>query len=473
VLEDALERLQNGQLSITPALVTVLLEAVDELRNLVASAAAGDEEPSPVTLRLSAFLVKQPDERALAARSTEPTLPPLPAHSLRVDVDKLDRMMGLLGELTVARGRMGTLLERRGEASWQELADAHRDSDRLVMDLQEQIMKVRMVSVWPSFRRHARTVRDLALSFGKQARLVAEGDDVEIDLAAIERIRDPLVHMIRNAIDHGLEQPEVRARLGKDPVGTIRLKARYDAGRVLIELSDDGGGLDRARLRERARQTRPSHVVDAMSDQALCQLIFEAGFSTAETVTELSGRGVGMDVVRRAVESLRGTISIDSREGEGTTLTLTLPLTLAIIEGFSVRLADQVYVLPLESVTECLELPPAHRAQARAEGVLSLRGEPLPYLSLREHFGLGGVAAARESVVVVRHGSGLAGLAVDALLGEGQAVIKPLPRGLQGVRGVSGASVLGNGRVALILDVPALLSTVAAPRDAESSVVSP
>jgi two-component system chemotaxis sensor kinase CheA len=265
--------------------------------------------------------------------------------------------------------------------------------------------------------------------------------------------------MVRNAIDHGIEAPAVRRERGKDPTGRITLRARHEAGSIVMALSDDGAGLDRDRILARARQRGLVGDGEQPTDRQIFELIFEPGFSTADTVTELSGRGVGMDVVRRNVEAIHGSISIDSRTGEGTTLTLRLPLTLAIIEGFAVGTAGETYIIPLDSVRECLELP-ADAERDTLSGVLSVRGEPLPYVRLRGLFALGTDAAPRESVVIVQQAAGRFGLVVDSLLGNTQAVVKPLDRTLRATPGISCSTVLGNGRVALILDVPGLMHQV-------------
>ncbi len=362
------------------------------------------------------------DQRADAATT---------ARTLRIGVDKLNRMLDLVGEIAIARATADT-----------------EKLDQLHAQLQELIMRARMVPVGPLFRRYARTVRDLAAAHGKNVRLVTVGDDVEVDTSAVEALRDPLAHMIRNAIDHGIEPSARRVAMGKPPVGTITLEARHDAGSIIVRVSDDGAGLDN-------------------SIMANPDVIFESGFSTASEVTDMSGRGIGMDVVRRAVESLRGTISIASREGEGTTFTIRLPLTLAMIDGFSVSAGDETYVVPMESVVECVEIPgrpgfsPAgdeSRAEARpTTGVLLLRNEIVPFVRLRNLFGLMGEAPARENVLVVQHDGVKAGLAVDALHGAAQTVIKPLGDYFDEVPGIAGSSILGNGRVALVLDVPELL----------------
>jgi two-component system chemotaxis sensor kinase CheA len=297
----------------------------------------------------------------------------------------------------------------------------------------------------------------VASAEGKRIRLLIEGGDVEVDTSVVEHIRDPLTHMVRNALDHGIEPPEVRRERGKDPVGRVTLRARHEGSSIAIEVSDDGGGIDRARVAERAQELGFLAEGSALGDEELQRLIFEPGFSTSRRVTEISGRGVGMDVVRRNVEALRGSVSVASEAGKGTTITLRLPLTLAIIQGFRVRVGDEIYILPLDAVVECVELPGEERALGAGTGVLALRGKPLPYLRLRRHLRVQGPPPARENVVVIRHGSAVAGVAVDVLLGESQTVVKPLGRMFQGIPGVSGSSIMGDGRVALILDVAGLL----------------
>jgi two-component system chemotaxis sensor kinase CheA len=384
---------------IDAGVIAALLAGVDTFRRLMdgGSLTSADRE-----------LIKQEHLGTVAPRT------------LRVGVDKLNRMLDLVGEITVARAT----------------ADAEK-LDQLHAQLQELIMRARMVPVGPLFRRYARTVRDLAATHGKNARLAIIGDDVEVDTAAVEMLRDPLAHMIRNAIDHGIETSAERIARGKAPVGRITLEARHDAGSIVVRVSDDGKGLD-------------------ASIMANPDVIFESGFSTVSEVTDLSGRGIGMDVVRRAVESLRGTIAIASTEGEGTTFTIRLPLTLAMIDGFSVSAGDETYVVPMESVVECVELPRTAKRELQTSVIL-LRDEIVPVVRLRSLFHLGGAAPARENVLVVHHDGMKAGLAVDALHGAAQTVIKPLGNYFDDVPGITGSSILGNGRVALVLDVPELL----------------
>jgi two-component system chemotaxis sensor kinase CheA len=342
-----------------------------------------------------------------------------------------------------------------GSAATYDALETHRDTDRLFLDLQEQIMEARLVPLGPIFRRYQRTVRDLGVTLGKEVALVVEGDEVEVDMTVVEHMRDPLTHMIRNALDHGIEHPEVRALAGKDACGVITLRARRESGSILIQIEDDGGGLDRDRIRQVA--TSRGFDVSRLRDADLTSLIFAPGFSTAEAVTDLSGRGVGMEVVRRNVDLLRGTITVESEPHRGTTVSIRVPLTLAIIDGFQVGAGDQTYVVPLDAIVECMELPTSARHHGSADGVLNVRGQAVPLLHLGALFGGTSAGARRENVVVVKHDDRLAGLAVDALLGQSQTVVKPLSKMFRGLSGIAGSTILGSGRVALILDVPALL----------------
>lgn len=480
VLEDLLERVRSRTLAVTGDLVSLLLGSVDVLRQLLSDAARGLDGMSPSQRsflgRLSSALGNKisraaPPEEARTERAREegpeesraeksveiPGLNLL-TRTLRVDLDRLDQMLDLVGEIAVSRGRLRQLLEQRRTADLEEALEVHQEADRLDMDLQELVMKIRMIPVGPTFHHFARTVRDLARALNKQVRFVTEGEDVEVDMTVIERIRDPLTHMIRNAVDHGIEAPEVRESAGKDPCGCIRLRAFHDTGSIVIQIVDDGSGLDRTRLLERARTKGLVEPTEELSSVAVDQLIFEPGISTSDAVTELSGRGVGMDVVRREVEALRGTIEVETAAGRGTTITLRLPLTLAIIDGFVVKASHESYVIPVEAVIECIDLPAEERGTGLS-GLINLRGSPLPYLRLRELFNLPGEAAPRENVVVVRNETSQAGLVVDALLGGSQIVIKPLGRLFRGLPGVAGSAIVGDGRVALILDVPRLVRT--------------
>jgi two-component system chemotaxis sensor kinase CheA len=475
-LEDVLDRIRSGSLALSTTIATVLLEAVDGLRELATAAIAGHDglrrDHLDLIERLEATAERADDATPLVAPATVPESDDRRAsigrrwadlegafsrsQTLRVDIDKLDRMLNLTGEIAVARERLGDLLDRCARSPEIEaVVEAHRAADRLFLDLQEEVMKIRMVPLGPTFRQFFRTVRDVANAGRKQAQLELSGEDVDVDTNVIEHLRDPLTHLVRNAVDHGIESPEVRTAVGKDPAGRVRLQARHEGGSIVIQVQDAGAGLDRARIIARARAHGDHRDLESMADGELFRLILEPGFSTAERVTEYSGRGVGMDVVRRNVERLRGSINVDGKPGAGTTITLRLPLTLAIIRGFSVGVGDDVYVVPLDAEVECLEFP---RTAGRAgRGVLSLRGRPLPYLRLRDHFRCAGEAPERENVLVLRYYDQQVCLVVDRLLGESQTVIKPLGRALGEVPGLSGSAILGSGRVALILEVDTLL----------------
>jgi len=323
-----------------------------------------------------------------------------------------------------------------------------------VEEIRDNAMSLRMVQIGETFNRFRRIVRDVAQELGKAIDLRILGGDTELDKAIVERLSDPLMHLVRNAIDHGIEPLALRRARGKAEAGTLTLQARHEAGSIIIEVGDDGGGLDRERILAKAMACGLVQDPAGLSAQEITNLIFEPGFSTAETVSNLSGRGVGMDVVRRNLEELRGTIEVESEEGRGTTLRLRLPLTLAIIDGFRVEVAGASYVVPLDVVIECLDLAPF--LESEANHLINLRGEVLPFLRLREVFQLPGANPPRERVVVIQHGELRAGIVVDRLLGEFQTVIKPLGRLFQRARGLGGSTILASGEVALILDVAQL-----------------
>jgi two-component system chemotaxis sensor kinase CheA len=475
-LEDLLDRIRTHRLRFSPDIADVLLTSQDIMRKFAGQAASGKDSATPQSKNLLQKIQrlvevsparnrkkKQPPKpqaaEAPAAPLSEETsaeMAPVAASTLRVDVQKLDRLLDLTGEIAIARGRTTRLIEQKEQFSIEDLAEAHSVETALQAELQELVMKVRMVPVGPVFRQYLRIVRGLAKELGKDVGLEIEGGDVEVDTSVVEHLRDPLLHMIRNAMDHGIELPEQRRQAGKPPAGTIVLRARHEAGGISVEVQDDGVGLDREKILEAARKRGINADPAAMTDHEVCQLVFESGVSTTDQVSNLSGRGVGMDVVRRNVQSLRGSVSISGRPGIGTTVHLRFPLTLAIIDGFAVEVGGNTYVIPLDRVIECVELPKEEQA-AGGSGVISLRGEPLPYLDLGQHFGCSGPRGGRRSLIVVRGESQRAGLAVDELHGETQTVIKPLGKIFEGLRWALGSAILGTGRVALILDVPNLL----------------
>jgi len=476
VMEDLLEAVRKHELAISRELISLLLQAVDALRVLIPAAAQGNDQLSPAQLELKRIManraagqdapvhtdVDRSDERS-SPKAVPGSALPFNARNrtLRVDIEKLDHMLSLTGEIAIAQGQLRRMIDELKTDSGRKLLEAQRQIESLQKDLQEQVMGVRLVPVGPLFQQFARSVRDMSQSHEKLARLEIVGADVEVDTRVLEHLKDPLLHMIRNAVDHGIESPQARRAKGKKPSGLLRLTAFHKAGNILIQLSDDGAGFNRQRIFARARSLNLLPEGEKISDPDLLNLVFKAGFSTAEEVTDLSGRGVGMDVVRRNIELLRGTIDIQSIEDQGTTITIRLPLTLAIIDGFSVIANNETYVIPLEMISECLELP-ADQISREKVGVINLRGEPLPYVRLREVFGAPEHLPVREQIVVLHREGGQAGIAVEKLVGECQAIIKPLNRIFREVPGVSGSTILDSGRVALILDVSTLLRDVIA-----------
>ncbi len=478
VFEELLQRFRNRTMPVTQERITLLLHAIDALRQMIPEAIAGAQElqaahvnllqqlaaGNPITARQSPALAasnRQPESRRLFGRRQEDVQAWIErTDTVRVDTGKLDLMLNLAGEIAVAHGRLRQVL---GHAARQnpEPVEAHAQLERLSLELQEQILKVRMVPVGPIFRQYLRTIRDLAQAGGKVARLSLQGEDVEIDLSMAEHLKDPLTHMIRNALDHGIEAPEVRRAQGKDPSGLITLKASHQGASIVIQVIDDGAGLNRERIIDRVRALGAAGDPSSLPDHELYQYIFEPGFTTAEKVTDLSGRGVGMDVVKRHIDALHGAISVDSRHGQGTTITVRLPLTLAIIEGFAVGVGSESYILPLHCVRECLAMPNEKPDNDDACGVINLRGSPVPYLRLRHWYALPGTRPVRESVVIIEENGTQAGLAVDQLYGPHQTVIKPLGAHLKNIPGIAGSAILGSGRVALIVDIGMLLRAVA------------
>lgn len=456
VMEELLDGMREGRLEANVAHVSQLLDAVDALRDIAVRSVNGNgalsEPQESLLLLLTVWASNGRDAGATAPAIPESGGPgqshrsARPSRTLRVGIDKLDRMLNLAGEIATVRGTVRQLVEQNGRD--EKTVDAVRELDRLSFDLQEAIMNVRLVPVGPALRHFHRVVRDLAASQEKRVMLVLEGEDVEVDTTVIEQLKDPITHMIRNAVDHGIEASALRAERGKNPVGTIRIAAAHGSGGIVVRFSDDGAGLNDLAIAERARGLGLDP--DRMSSQELWDLTLRPGFSTAGTVTDLSGRGVGMDVVRRNVDALRGTLSLHSKPGLGTSVDIRLPLTVAVIEGFAVGVGDETYVIPIDAIIECTEMPSGN---SDATGVIDLRGEPLPFLRIQQIFGLASSTHARENVVVVEGGRGRAGIVVDALFGSSQVVMKPMGRFLRQIPGVAGSSILANGRVALILDV--------------------
>ncbi len=378
------------------------------------------------------------------------------ANLIRVDADKLDELINLVGELIIA-GAGTNLIARR--ANMADLMESTATLSRLVEDVRDSALALRMVQIGGTFNRFQRVVRDVSKELGKDIELVIGGAETELDKTVVEKIGDPLTHLVRNSMDHGIEAAELRVARGKPAKGTLKLNAYHDAGSIVIEVIDDGGGLNKDKILSKAIERGLVTEGANLSDKEIYNLIFEAGFSTADSVSNLSGRGVGMDVVRRNIHALRGTVDLDSVEGQGSTVRIRLPLTLAIIDGFMVGVGNAAYVIPLDMVVECIELN-AWAGGAEDGQYLNLRGEVLPYRRLRDHFDMKDASVQRENVVVVRYGEHKAGLVVDKLMGEFQTVIKPLGKLFKSEKSIGGFTILGSGEVALIVDVPGLMGQI-------------
>jgi two-component system, chemotaxis family, sensor kinase CheA len=373
--------------------------------------------------------------------------------SVRVGTDKLDTLVDLVGELVTVQARLS---QKAGTGHDSDLLNIAEEVERLTGELRDNTMGIRMVPIGATFSKFKRLVRDLSSELGKEVLLTTDGSETELDKTVIERLNDPLVHIIRNGIDHGIEPAETRAAAGKSPQGTVHLSAVHSGAHVLIKISDDGKGLDPDLIRAKAVEKGLITADAELSQGEIFSQIFTPGFSTAKEVTDVSGRGVGMDVVKRSVEALRGSIEIDSKKGAGTTIILKLPLTLAIIDGLLVKIGEIYFVMPLSSVEECVELIRDEAMYRNGRHVMKVRGEIVPYVPLRELFSINGARPAIEQIVITELESHRIGFVVDEIIGQHQTVIKNLGKAYRDAKCFSGATILADGTVALILDVQGL-----------------
>jgi len=381
------------------------------------------------------------------------------ASSIRVGVEKVDQLINLVGELVITQAMLAQTASRVDPVLYESLMNGLATLERNTRDLQESVMSIRMMPISFVFSRFPRVVRDLAAKLSKQVELKTVGEGTELDKGLIEKIADPLNHLVRNSLDHGIETPDKRVAAGKDPKGTITLRAFHQGGNIIVEVADDGAGLSRARILAKARE-RGLAVSDDMPDQDVWQMIFEAGFSTADVVTDVSGRGVGMDVVRRNIHGMGGSIEISSLLGSGTCISIRLPLTLAILDGMSVGVGKEIFIIPLTYIIESLQPAPGDIKTISGQGrVVQVRGEYLPVVALHEKFNLkSNVADMDKGIMVILESEGAkTALFVDELVGQHQVVIKSLETNYRKAQGISGATIMGDGKVALILDVGALV----------------
>ena len=426
-----------------PASASTLVSATD-----VASAASS---PATVAAAASAASGAKSDKAAVAA--------PAESSTLRVSVEKVDQLINLVGELVITQAMLAQNGKAIDTALYQQLAKGLADLERNTRDLQEAVMSIRMIPMSLVFNRFPRMLRDLAAKLGKKVEMVQMGESTELDKGLVEKITDPLTHLVRNSCDHGIEMPAERLARGKSEHGTITLRASHQGGSIVIEVRDDGKGLNRGKLIAKARE-RGIEAPDTMPDADVWSLIFAPGFSTAEVVTDVSGRGVGMDVVKKNITALGGTVEIDSAEGYGMTVRVRLPLTLAIMDGMSVGVGEEVYILPLNSVVESFQVQPGHVKTIGGSGrVVEVRDEYMPVLDLERLFNVPRFDFEQSSniMVVIEAEGGRVALLVDSLLGQQQVVVKNLESNYRKVDDVSGATIMGDGRVALILDVGALV----------------
>lgn len=436
-----------------------------EIREVQAPNPAG--EPAPVLVQAPGSASSAPAAATVAANAPAAAAAAQEAEtSIRVSVDKVDALINLVGELVITQAMLKQISGGIDPAHAEQLFAGLDLLERNTRDLQEAVIGVRMLPVDAVFRRFPRLVRDLSTRLGKQVRLRTVGESTELDKGLIEKIADPLVHLVRNSIDHGLELPEVRRAAGKDETGTITLAASHQGGHIVVEVSDDGRGLNRGKILEKARE-RGIAVPDNPTDAQVWDLVFAPGFSTAEEITDLSGRGVGMDVVRRNIQGLGGEVQLESNAGHGTRVLIRLPLTLAILDGMTVCVAGETVILPLAHVLEALQPRPDEvRTMGVTGRVLRVRGEYLPIVSLGDAYGYGRTAQGDPLVVVVEAEGQKIALEVDELVGQQQVVVKNIENNYRRIAGISGATILGDGRVALIVDVGGLVRSLKVPQAA-------
>ena len=442
------------QLSGEPARVGEILVRCGTLTAQELDAALNTQADSPAK-PIGTILVEQgsvqPEvvEAALTKQKQLKESGAAESRSIRIEADKLDQLINLVGELIIAGAGVNLIARRTQNA---ELQESTSKLSTLVQEVRDSALQLRMVKIAATFNRFQRVVHDVSREIGKDIGLVVRGEETELDKTVVEKIGDPLMHLVRNSMDHGIESAEVRAARGKPAKGSVTLEAYHESGAIVIAVSDDGGGLKRDKILAKAIERGLVEAGHALTDAEIYGLIFEPGFSTADQITNLSGRGVGLDVVKRNITALRGSVSVSSEEGVGTTVTVRLPLTLAIIDGFLVEVGKSVFAIPLDMIEECV----AYAAEP-GHDYTNLRGQVLPFIRLRELFEVEGTPTRRENIVVLKHAGQKAGLVVDTLLGEFQTVIKPLSAMFSQADCISGSTILGSGEVALILDVPALV----------------
>lgn len=453
-----LDDLDSDEDRLGDILINIGVLTKNDVAKALLTQTGSDAENKPIGEILVEQQVIQPEVVDKAIKKQQQVKQKAAAESnyIRVDSGKLGQLINLVGELVISGAAMDLMVERHGLTDVEEVAET---MNALVSDIRDTALDLRMVPIGETFSKFKRVVRDVSKELGKDIELKITGGETELDKTVVEKINDPLTHLIRNSLDHGVETPEQRAQAGKTGKGCIQLNAYHQSGHIVIQIIDNGAGLDTEKILAKAITNGLIPEDHNLSQQEIFNLIFEAGLSTKAQASDLSGRGVGMDVVRRNIESLRGSVNINSVTGQGTTITIHLPLTLAIIDGFMVEALEERYIIPLSMVDECVEMNSEEWEVDEVQHYVNLRGVAMPYLRLGEYFNAGKRAQdkVRESLVVVRSGQNKAGFVVDELHGEHQTVIKPLGKVFENLAGLTGATVLGDGNVALILDVQGLI----------------
>ncbi|MBN2715385.1 MAG: chemotaxis protein CheA, partial [Deltaproteobacteria bacterium] len=443
----------TDEIQEVPKIGEILVEKGDTTKDAVAEALRRQTKIGDL-LTTSGGVTKEKVKAALKEQKTlEQKKLSTQKESVRVPADKLDHLVNLVGEMVIVQAQLASI---SGTLQNQKLQTTVEEIERLTGELRDVALSVRMMPIGTTFARFRRLVRDLSNDMNKEINLETIGAETELDKTVLDKLGDPLIHMIRNSIDHGIELPDERIALGKSAQGTIRLSARHRGAKVVISIEDDGKGLNTEVILKKAIEKGLIAPDSELSTREIYNLILQPGFSTAEKVSNVSGRGVGMDVVKKQIDALRGSIEIKSRQGSGTTIELSLPLTLAIIDGLLVEVNSEKFVIPVQTVEECLELTEESKAFKESRNVLQIRGELVPFIRLRDFFGVHAQREGIEEAVVVELEDSKVGLVVDKVLGDHQTVIKSLGHMYRNVTGVSGATIMGDGNVALIIDVPSL-----------------
>jgi two-component system chemotaxis sensor kinase CheA len=468
--EDVLNKLRKFELKLNPEIMDVILKAQDLMKVLLSKLEANDLSPIDISgvvsklerISRGEFLIEEDVEKASVDNVSQKLQSKIIDKTVRIDVERLDELMNLVGELVLGRNRLtqivSGIVERfEGESLARELMDTIAQVDYLTSELQAVVMRARMMPIAKVFSKFPRIVRDLSRDLNKEVELLIYGEETEVDKSVIESIHDPLVHLIRNAIDHGIETPQERKAVGKPEKGKVILRAEHEGNFIVITVEDDGRGIDPERVRRKAVEKKiiTEQEASSISDRDALNLIFLPGFSTASKVTNVSGRGVGLDVVKANITKLNGMIDVQSTLGQGTKFMLKLPLTLAIIQGLLVDVCDEIFIIPLSSVIEVVRIPRSQVHSIKGREIIRLRDSVLPLVRLANIFNLSSNGDFKENlyVVVVGLAEKKLGIVVDGLVGQKEVVIKSLGSYLNNVRGIAGATILGDGTVRMIVDV--------------------